>query len=96
MRYNPERRPAVSIVPGLLGVILTMIRFTSVAIVRERERGNMELLVATPIRNFELMVGKIIPYIIIGLTPVSIILTLGVVPYRLERCLGGAFPIHRK
>lgn len=82
--YNPEKRSAVSIVPGLLGVILTMtmIMFTSVAIVRERERGNMELLVATPIRNLELMVGKIIPYIIIGLIQVSIILALGVVLFR--------------
>ncbi len=82
--YNPEKRSAISIVPGLLGVILTMtmIMFTSVSIVRERERGNMELLVATPIRNFELMVGKIIPYIIIGLIQVSIILTLGVVLFR--------------
>ncbi len=82
--YNPERRSAVSIVPGLLGVILTMtmIMFTAVAIVRERERGNMELLVAMPIKNFELMVGKIIPYIVIGLVQVSIILALGVVLFR--------------
>jgi len=82
--YNPERRSAVSIVPGLLGVILTMtmIMFTAVAIVRERERGNMELLVATPIRNFELMVGKIIPYIVIGLVQVAIILILGVVLFQ--------------
>jgi len=82
--YNPERRSAVSIVPGLLGVILTMtmVMFTAVAIVRERERGNMELLVATPIRNVELMVGKIIPYIVIGLIQVAIIVTLGVVLFR--------------
>ena len=82
--YNPEKRSVVSIVPGLLGVILTMtmIMFTSVAIVRERERGNMELLVATPIRNVELMIGKIIPYILIGLIQVAIILTLGVVLFR--------------
>ena len=48
--YNPERRSAVNIVPGLIGVILTMtmVLFTGVAIVRERERGNMELLIATP------------------------------------------------
>ena len=55
--YNPEKRAALFTVPGLLGVILTMtmIMFTSIAIVRERERGNMELLIATPIRNIELM-----------------------------------------
>lgn len=78
--YNPEKRAALNTVPGLLGVILTMtmIMFTSIAIVRERERGNMELLIATPIHNIELMVGKIIPYIGIGLIQVSIILFLGV------------------
>lgn len=63
--YNPSRRSAVNIVPGLLGVILTMtmILFTSAAIVRERERGNLELLITTPVRSFELMVAKIVPYI---------------------------------
>jgi ABC-2 type transport system permease protein len=78
--YNPERRSAVNIVPGLIGVILTMtmVLFTAVAIVRERERGNLELLINTPVRNVELMVGKIIPYIAIGLTQVTIILLLGV------------------
>ncbi len=77
--YNPERRSAVYIVPGLIGVILTMtmVLFTAVAIVRERERGNLELLINTPVRNIELMVGKIIPYIIIGLLQVSLILLLG-------------------
>ena len=61
--YNPERRSAVQIVPALIGVILTltMVLFTSVAVVRERERGNLELLITTPIRNLELMIGKIIP-----------------------------------
>ena len=62
--YNPERRTAVNIVPGLIGVILTMtmVLFTGVAIVRERERGNMELLIATPVSRSELMVGKVLPY----------------------------------
>lgn len=78
--YNPERRSAVQIVPALIGVILTltMVLFTSVAIVRERERGNLELLITTPIRNVELMTGKIVPYIVIGLTQVTIILLVGV------------------
>ena len=79
--YNPERRASLFTVPGLLGVILTMtmIMFTSIAIVRERERGNMELLITTPIRNLELMIGKITPYVGIGLIQVSVILLLGVV-----------------
>ena len=83
--YNPEKRAALFTVPGLLGVILTMtmIMFTSIAIVRERERGNMELLIATPIRNIELMVGKITPYIGIGLIQVSIILFLGVLLFQI-------------
>ncbi|EJI1278719.1 ABC transporter permease [Vibrio vulnificus] len=77
--YNPSRRSAVNIVPGLLGVILTMtmILFTSAAIVRERERGNLELLITTPLRSFELMVAKIVPYIFVGLIQVFIILGLG-------------------
>ncbi|GAB2708293.1 ABC transporter permease [Aliiglaciecola sp. 3_MG-2023] len=77
--YNPEQRTAVNIVPGLLGIILTMtmIMFTSAAIVRETEHGNMELLIATPIKPIELMLGKIIPYIFIGLVQVVIILGLG-------------------
>lgn len=77
--YNPERRSAVNIVPGLIAVILTMtmILFTSAAIVREREQGNMEFLINTPIRPLELMLGKILPYIAIGLIQVSILLGLG-------------------
>ncbi len=77
--YNPERRSSIFIVPGLIGVILTftMILFTAVAIVRERERGNLELLITTPVANLELMVGKVVPYVIIGLIQTSIILVLG-------------------
>ena len=77
--YNPERRSAVHIVPGLIGVILTMtmVLFTAVAIVRERERGNMELLIATPLARSELMVGKVLPYAVIGLVQVTVILALG-------------------
>lgn len=78
--YNPERRSAVHIVPGLVGVILalTMSLFTSVAIVREKERGNLELLITTPVGTLELMIGKILPYVAIGYVQVSLILTLGV------------------
>jgi len=78
--YNPEGRSAVMIVPGTIGVILTftMVLFTSIAIVRERERGNLELLITTPVRTIELMAGKIIPYILIGLLQVTLILSAGV------------------
>jgi len=78
--YNPERRSPVFIVPGLCGIILnlTMVLFTAVAIVRERERGNMELLITTPIKGLELMIGKITPYLIIGYVQTSIIMLLGV------------------
>ncbi|MCU4651476.1 ABC transporter permease [Roseibacterium sp. SDUM158016] len=77
--YNPEQRSVVNIVPGLVGIILTMtmIMFTAAAIVRETERGNMEMLITTPIRPLELMIGKIIPYVGIGLLQVGIILGLG-------------------
>ncbi len=77
--YNPEKRTAVQIVPALIGVILTMtmVVFTASAIVRERERGNLELLIATPLGRLELMVGKLLPYVVIGLIQVTIILIAG-------------------
>ena len=77
--FNPEQRSAVMIVPGLIGVILTltMVLFTAVAIVREREQGNLELLITTPVRTTELMAGKILPYIAIGLIQVTLILFVG-------------------
>ena len=77
--YNPEKRTAVQIVPALIGVILsmTMVLFTSGAIVRERERGNLELLIATPLGRLELMVGKLLPYVGIGLIQTTLILIVG-------------------
>lgn len=77
--YNPERRTPVNIVPGLMGVILmmTMMLFTAVAIVRERERGNLEFLINTPVSSAELMIGKVTPYILIGLLQLAIILGFG-------------------
>jgi ABC-2 type transport system permease protein len=82
--YNPERRSAVNIVPGLIGVILTMtmVLFTGVAIVRERERGNMELLIATPVSRSELMVGKVLPYAVIGLVQTTVVLALGLLLFQ--------------
>lgn len=81
--YNPERRSAVNIVPGLIGVILTltMVLFTAVAIVRERERGNMELLITTPLSSAELMIGKVLPYNVLGLLQTSVKLLLGVLVF---------------
>jgi ABC-2 type transport system permease protein len=77
--FNPERRSEVNIVPGLAVIILTMtlVLFTAVALVRERERGNLELLITTPIHPLELMVGKLVPYIFVGLVQIVIILGLG-------------------
>lgn len=77
--YNPERRSAVNIVPSLIGVILTMtmVMFTAMAIVRERERGNLELLITTPVSSAELMIGKVLPYVGVGLVQTSVVLLLG-------------------
>jgi ABC-2 type transport system permease protein len=77
--YNLEKRTATQIVPALIGVILsmTMMMFTAVAIVREREHGNLELLITTPVTALELMLGKLLPYVFIGLTQVTLVLILG-------------------
>ena len=77
--YNPERRTPVFIVPGLVGVILTMtmMLMTALAVVRERERGTFEFLIATPVRRSELMIGKVLPYLVVGQIQVAIVLTLG-------------------
>jgi len=75
-RYNPEGITAYNIVPGLLGTILTMtmILMTGLAMTRERERGTFENLLATPALPIEVMTGKIVPYIMIGLVQVTILL----------------------
>jgi ABC-2 type transport system permease protein len=74
--YNPEGITQYNIVPGLMGIILTMtlVMMTGLAITRERERGTMENLLATPVRPLEVMSGKMVPYILIGLIQASIIL----------------------
>ena len=74
--YNPENITQYNVVPGLMGVVLTMtmVMITGLAITRERERGTMENLLATPVRPFEVMVGKIVPYIAVGYIQVSLIL----------------------
>ncbi len=77
-RYNPDGLTQYNIVPGLLGVILTMtmIMMTALGITREVERGTMENLLATPIRPLEVMIGKISPYVIIGYVQVAVVLVL--------------------
>jgi ABC-2 type transport system permease protein len=75
-RYNPEGITQYNIVPGLIGVVLTMtmVIMTSLSVTRERERGTMENLLATPVRPIEVMAGKIVPYILVGYVQVSLIL----------------------
>jgi ABC-2 type transport system permease protein len=74
--YNPEAITHYNIVPGLMGVVLTMtmVMITGLAITRERERGTMENLLSMPTRPFEVMVGKIVPYILVGYVQVGLIL----------------------
>ena len=75
-RYNPENITQYNIVPGLIGTILTMtmVMMTALAMTRERERGTMENLLATPVRPIEVMTGKIVPYIVVGYVQMAIIL----------------------
>jgi len=82
--YNPEGLTQHNIVPGLMGVILTMtmVMMTGLAMTRERERGTMENLLATPAQPLEVMTGKIVPYIFIGLIQISIILLAAVYLFR--------------
>jgi ABC-2 type transport system permease protein len=77
-RYNPESISAYNIVPGLLGVILsmTLVMMTALSVTRETERGTMESLLATPIEPIEVMVGKLAPYVMVGLIQTVIILVM--------------------
>lgn len=79
IKYNPDRRSAVFIVPGLIGVILTMTMtmFTAMAIARERERGTLEALIVSPARPVEIIVGKILPYVVVGYIQMAMILVVG-------------------
>jgi ABC-2 type transport system permease protein len=82
--YNPGLRSAVYIVPGIIGVLLslTMVLITSMAVVRERERGTLEQLVVTPIDKTSLMLGKILPFLLIGYVQITVILVLGRLLFR--------------
>jgi ABC-2 type transport system permease protein len=75
-RYNPEGISAYNVVPGLIGVILTMtmVLITALAVTREVERGTMENLLAMPLQPFEVMAGKILPYIFVGYIQVTVVL----------------------
>lgn len=77
-RYNPESITAYNIVPGLVATILTMtlVMMTALAMTRETERGTMETLLATPLRPLEVMIGKLTPYVIVGIVQATLILTM--------------------
>jgi len=79
-RYNPAALTQLNIVPGLVGTILTMtmLIFTALSVTREIERGTMESLLSMPISPFEIMLGKIVPYILVGFVQASLIISIGV------------------
>ena len=79
-RYNPAATTALNIVPGLIGTILTMtmLIFTALSVTREIERGTMESLLAMPITPVEIMLGKIVPYVLVGFIQASMILGIGI------------------
>jgi ABC-2 type transport system permease protein len=91
--YNPELKTAIYVVPGLVGVILTMtmIMFTAMAVVRERERGTLEQLIVSPVGRVELVIGKIVPYIVIGYVQMSLILGVGRLIFKVP--LAGSLPL---
>ncbi len=78
--YNPAQKSATFIVPGIVGILLTitMTLITSTAIVKERERGTLEQLIVTPISRTSLMLGKLVPFVLVGYVQMSVILALGV------------------
>jgi len=77
-RYNPEGITAYNIVPGLLAIVLsmTLVMMTSLAVTREVERGTMETLLATPVRPIEVMIGKLTPYVLVGMIQATVIITV--------------------
>ena len=91
--YNPEGITQYNVVPGLLGVVLTMtmVIITAVAITRERERGTMENLLSTPARPGEVLIGKIIPYILVGYLQTGVILLAARLIFRVP--FAGSLPL---
>jgi ABC-2 type transport system permease protein len=92
-RYNPEGVTRYNIVPGLIGVVLTMtlVIITGLAVTRERERGTMENLLSTPVKPAEVMMGKIVPYILVGYVQLGII--LGAARFLFEVPMTGSIPL---
>lgn len=83
--YNPDFVSAYYMVPGILGIVLTMtmVMITSMAIVREKEKGTLEQLIVTPLKPYELMLGKIIPYIFVGYVQITLALLVGILVFDL-------------
>ena len=77
-RYNPEGITSYNIVPGLLGIVLsmTLVMMTALGVTRESERGTMETLLATPLRPLEVMIGKLTPYVMVGTIQATVIITV--------------------
>ena len=77
-RYNPDNITAYNIVPGLLGIVLTLtlVMMTAIGMTREQERGTMESLLATPVQPLEVMIGKLAPFVIVGIVQTALILLL--------------------
>ena len=93
-RYNPAASSRLNIVPGLVGTILTMtmLIFTALSVTREIERGTMESLLSMPITPVEVMLGKIVPYILVGFLQAALILGIGVFVFGVP--VLGSFPTH--
>ena len=89
-RYNPEAITAYNIVPGLLGIILsmTLVMMTALSVTREAERGTMEALLSTPVEPIEVMIGKLAPYVLVGVTQTVIVLTLAAVLFQVPMAGG--------
>lgn len=81
--YNPDGITAYYMVPAILGIIvtMTMVIMTSMGIVRERERGTLEQLIVTPVKPYELMIGKVLPYIVLGYLQITVALLVGVIVF---------------
>jgi ABC-2 type transport system permease protein len=77
-RYNPENLTSRNVLPGLLGIILsmTLVMMTAMAVTREYERGTMETLLSTPVTSAEIMIGKLTPYVLVGMLQTCVVVTV--------------------
>src|SRR4029450_1939741 len=89
-RYNPEAITSYNIVPGLLGIILslTLVMMTALSVTRETERGTMETLLSTPLEPLEVMIGKLAPYVMVGLIQTTIILLMAALLFQVPMAGG--------